>query len=57
MEAMRATAYAPSGVSGFFEICDRDRLGGPIEDPVRIGAKGGGIGLVKGVTTRVTARA
>jgi pantoate kinase len=57
MEATRATAYAPSGISGFFEICDRDRHGRPIEDPLRIGAKGGGIGLVKGVTTRVSATA
>ena len=54
---MRATAYAPSGISGFFEICDHDRLGRPIQDPLRIGAKGGGIGLKKGVTTRVEATA
>ena len=55
VKAMRATAYAPSGISGFFEICDHDRLGRPIEDPLRIGAKGGGIGVKKGVTTRVSA--
>jgi len=56
MTVMRAIAFAPSGISGFFEICDRDRLGRPLKDPLRIGAKGGGIGLTRGVTTKVSAR-
>jgi len=55
MRTLHATAFAPSGISGFFEICDRDRLGRPLKDPLRIGAKGGGIGLTKGVTTKVSA--
>jgi len=55
MRKLYAIAFAPSGISGFFEICDRDRLGRPLKDPLRIGAKGGGIGLTKGVTTKVSA--
>ncbi|MCJ7632535.1 hypothetical protein MUP77_09115 [Candidatus Bathyarchaeota archaeon] len=54
MVERHASAFAPSGISGFFEICDHDRLGRPLIDPLRIGAKGGGIGLVKGVKTKVT---
>jgi pantoate kinase len=54
MEEMTASAFAPSGISGFFEICDHDRLGYPLTNPLKIGAKGGGIGLAKGVKTKVT---
>lgn len=54
MEEMTASAFAPSGISGFFEICDHDRLGRPLTNPLKIGAKGGGIGLAKGVKTKVT---
>jgi pantoate kinase len=54
MVEMQASAFARSGISGFFEICDHDRLGRPLIDPLRIGARGGGIGLVKGVKTKVT---
>lgn len=54
MVERHASAFAPSGISGFFEICDHDRLGRPLTDPLRIGARGGGIGLVKGVKTKVT---
>lgn len=53
MEEMIASAFAPSGISGFFEICDRDRLGHPLTNPLKIGAKGGGFGLAKGVKTTV----
>jgi pantoate kinase len=56
MEKFLATAFAPSGISGFFEICDHDRLGRPLKDPLRIGARGGGIGLTEGVTTKVSAK-
>jgi pantoate kinase len=48
-----AKAFSPSGISSFFEICDRDANGTPIDDPARIGAKGGGFALAKGVTTEV----
>lgn len=45
------TVYVPSGVSSFFEICDRTPEGYPIEDPLRIGARGGGFIIRKGTTT------
>ena len=43
--------YVPSGVSSFFEICDRDHEGRKISDPLRIGARGGGFIIAKGTTT------
>ena len=50
-----ARAFAPAAISSFFEI--HDVLGGkPIIDLERAGARGGGFGLQKGVTTRVTAQ-
>ena len=49
------TVYVPSGVSSFFEICDRTPNGQPIQDPLRIGARGGGFIIRKG--TRATASA
>lgn len=52
-----AKAFSPCGISGFFEVCDHYRNGRPIEDPLRIGARGGGFGIVKGVTTRVSIEA
>jgi len=54
MSIQSALAFAPSGISGFFEICNRDRMGRPLKDPLRIGARGGGIGLTRGVTTKVS---
>lgn len=52
-----AKAFSPSGISGFFEVCDKDENGRLIEDPLRIGARGGGIGIAKGVTTKVSVEA
>jgi len=49
----RAKAFSPAGVSSFFEICDRTRDGKMIADPERIGARGGGFALNKGVSTEV----
>jgi len=45
--------YAPSGVSSFFEICDRTPEGLPIRDPQKVGARGGGFIIEKGTTTFV----
>ncbi|MGB3477739.1 MAG: hypothetical protein WBB67_01115, partial [bacterium] len=49
----RAKAFSPAGVSSFFEICDRTADGKMIIDPERIGARGGGFALNKGVSTEV----
>jgi len=49
----QAKAFSPAGISSFFEICDRDERGRLIEDPLRIGAHGGGFVISKGVTAKV----
>jgi len=49
-------AFSPAGISSFFEVCDHDPAGNPISDPARIGARGGGFALARGVTARVTIR-
>ena len=49
-----AKAFAPAGISSFFEICDTTPEGKPIADLTRVGARGGGFGLQKGVLTQVT---
>jgi len=46
------TCYVPSGVSSFFEICDRNIDGTKIHDPLWIGARGGGFIIKKGTTTK-----
>lgn len=48
-----ARAYSPGGISSFFEIVDREADGSPISDPLRIGARGGGFVIGKGVKTEV----
>jgi len=47
-------AFAPAAVSSFFEIHDTEE-GKPIADLEKVGARGGGFGLEKGVSTIVTA--
>ena len=49
-----AKAFSPAGISSFFEICDRTANGKPIVDLERVGARGGGFGLIKGVLTEVS---
>jgi pantoate kinase len=49
-----AKAFSPSGISSFFEICDTTPEGKPILDQERVGARGGGFGIQKGTTTKVT---
>jgi len=45
--------FSPAGISSFFEICDRRPHGKPISNLERVGARGGGFGIQKGVTTEV----
>jgi len=52
---MTATAFAPAAISSFFEIHDIEG-NKPIVDLERVGARGGGFGLQKGVLTKVTIR-
>ncbi|MGF3523269.1 MAG: pantoate kinase [Candidatus Bathyarchaeia archaeon] len=49
-----AKAFAPAGLSSFFEICDQTDAGVPIADPERVGARGGGFGLKHGVLTELS---
>ena len=53
---MKATAkaFAPAAISSFFEICSKSRNSKAIVDLERAGARGGGFGLQKGVSTQVT---
>jgi pantoate kinase len=50
-----ARAFAPAAISSFFEIHDTE-AGKPIADLERVGARGGGFGIEKGVSTEVTVR-
>lgn len=49
----KAKAFCPAGISGFFQICDKEPDGKPITDLERIGSRGGGFALKKGVFTEV----
>ena len=49
-----AKAFSPAGISSFFEICDKTNDGTPITDLERVGSRGGGFGIQKGVLTKVT---
>jgi pantoate kinase len=48
-------AFAPAAISSFFEIYDTEG-DKPIVDLEKMGARGGGFGLQKGVSTKVTAK-
>ncbi len=48
-----AVAFSPAGISSFFEICDSLPNGSLIPDLERVGARGGGFGIQRGVTTEV----
>lgn len=48
-----AKAYSPAGISSFFEICDTTPDGKPISDLEKVGARGGGFGIQKGIATEV----
>jgi len=51
MKKRSRRVYVPSGVSSFFEICDRNPDDTPIQDPLLKGARGGGFIIEKGTTT------
>jgi pantoate kinase len=48
-----AKAFAPAAISSFFEIYDKTSDGKPIFDLEKLGARGGGFGLQRGVLTTV----
>jgi pantoate kinase len=48
-----AQAFSPGGISSFFEICDTTNDGKRIAELERIGARGGGFVIQKGVRTKV----
>jgi len=50
----KAKALSPAGISSFFEICDRTANGKPIPNLEKVGARGGGFGIEKGVLTEVS---
>jgi len=47
-------AFSPGGITSFFEICDRTLEGIPISDELKIGARGGGFVISKGVFTEIS---
>jgi len=47
-------AFSPAGISSFFEICDTTPDGKPIPDLERVGSRGGGFAIERGVLTEVT---
>jgi len=49
----KASAFSPAGISSFFQICDSEPNGKPIKDLARVGARGGGFGLKRGVLTQI----
>ncbi len=49
-------AVCPAGISSFFEVCNTDAAGNPLTDPARIGARGGGFGIGRGVSAKVDVR-
>jgi len=46
-------AFSPGGISSFFQVCDTGNDGKPLNDLERVGARGGGFVIDKGVHTRV----
>ena len=54
MSTKVSRAFSPAGISSFFEIYDRTVDGKPINDLERVGARGGGFGIQKGVMTEVS---
>jgi pantoate kinase len=46
-------AFSPGGISSFFQVCNTGTDGKPLNDLERVGARGGGFVINKGVHTRV----
>ena len=53
MQTKVARAFSPGGISSFFQICDTGNDGKPLDDLERVGARGGGFVIDKGVHTKV----
>ncbi len=53
-ETAKAGARAPAAIPSFSEICDTTPSGSPIVDLTRVGSRGGGFGLQKGIATEVS---
>jgi len=51
-----SVAFCPAGISSLFEPCTTDKGGNRLTDPTKIGARGGGFAISRGVTSRVTIR-
>ena len=51
---LTAKAFAPGAISSFFEIYDATANGILLTDLERVGARGGGFGIQRGVNTKVT---
>jgi pantoate kinase len=49
-------AYCPAGISSFFEICNTDSAGNQVTDQARIGSRGGGFAIDRGLIVRVSAK-
>jgi pantoate kinase len=49
----KTSSFCPGGISSFFEICDIDKNGKPLKDLNKVGARGGGFVIQKGVHTSV----
>jgi pantoate kinase len=48
-------AFCPAGISSFFEICDTDAAGRKLNDYERVGSRGGGFRIGRGVRVKVYA--
>jgi len=46
-------AFSPGGISSFFQICETGTDGKPLNDLEKVGSRGGGFVINKGVSTRV----
>ena len=53
MPPKTAESFSPGGISSFFQICDTNLDGKPIDDLSKVGARGGGFVIKKGVHTHV----
>jgi len=51
-----AVAFCPAGISSLFEVCRSDNAGNALTDPIRVGARGGGFVISRGITSRVSVR-
>ncbi len=49
----KVSIFTPSGISSFFEAYTKDRFGKKIEDPLKIGSRGGGFAISSGTKTTV----